>query len=445
MIYAQQTNRIKIENLLANLRGNSQLSINEYKELLERTHSFLLSNASNDTDYNLALSVICHVGDKKVTDSLIRQLLIDCIIQSRVFLYKDMTDFDNVDEMISDYDLVSQELYTLEKSNTVLTRDQKKLFDLFQTFRRVIVSAPTSFGKSRIVQELVIHNDYKNILIVLPTIALLNETYGKLKSNLAIINKYKIYNSLGNKELKFDSEFNIFILTPEKTDVLLDRHNYLNFDFFTMDEIYKVQDKDDRGKVFTNCLYRLSRLPRIHFYLIGPYFSGFSLNFIKKTNSEFKSFDSEIVQKDNFDIHQVAENAHYKVNGKEIKKLKNARSNLRNIFKAAEGQSIIYHGRQKYSTEQTAKYLIGHGKRVLSTELIDYISDNVSKEWSLVNCLKAGIAFHHGSLPKYIQTEIIDLFNSGKLDAIVCTSTIVEGVNTTAKNVIIFDQFKGPN
>src|SRR6185312_8571095 len=79
------------------------------------------------------------------------------------------------------------------------------------------------------------------------------------------------------------------------------------------------------------------------------------------------------------------------------------------------------------------------------SELIDYISENISENWSLVECLKAGIAFHHGSLPKYIQTEIIDLFNSGELDAIVCTSTIIEGVNTTAKNVIIYDQYKGPD
>jgi helicase len=445
MIYTQNTNREKIQGLLSTLRRQDGLSLKEYKELLERTHSFLLRNSSDDTDYNLGLSVICHVGDKKVEDPLICQLLIDCIVQSRVFLYADMTGIADVDHLISDFDIVGKELYTLEISDTVLTRDQKVLFDLFQTRRRIVVSAPTSFGKSRIVQELIIHNDYKNVLIVLPTIALLNETFVKLKANQEIVKRYKIYNSLGSKDTRFEPQFNIFILTPEKSDVLLDRHNYLCFDFFTMDEIYKVQEKDDRGKIFTNCLYRLSKIPGINFYLIGPYFSGFSEKFLGKTQAIFKPFESEIVQKDNFDIDGVAENGKYKVNGQEIKKLKDARKNLRNIFKTTSGQSIIYHGRQKYSTENTAKFLIEHGKRQLSAELIDYIAENVAKDWSLVNCLKAGVAFHHGSLPKYIQTEIIDLFNNGQLDAIVCTSTIVEGVNTTAKNVIIYDQYKGPN
>ena len=37
----------------------------------------------------------------------------------------------------------------------------------------------------------------------------------------------------------------------------------------------------------------------------------------------------------------------------------------------------------------------------------------------------------------------MDAFNLGKIDVIVCTSTLTEGVNTAAKNVIIFDNFKG--
>ena len=109
MIYTQNTNREKIQGLLSTLRRQDGLSLKEYKELLERTHSFLLRNSSDDTDYNLGLSVICHVGDKKVEDSLIQQLLVDCIVQSRVYLYADMTGFDNVANLMSDFDIVSKE------------------------------------------------------------------------------------------------------------------------------------------------------------------------------------------------------------------------------------------------------------------------------------------------------------------------------------------------
>ena len=48
-------------------------------------------------------------------------------------------------------------------------------------------------------------------------------------------------------------------------------------------------------------------------------------------------------------------------------------------------------------------------------------------------------------MQKHIGAAIIDYFNEGKLKYIFCTSTIIEGVNTSAKNVVIFDEKKGTN
>ena len=83
--------------------------------------------------------------------------------------------------------------------------------------------------------------------------ALLNETFVKLKNENIISGKYQLYNSLGKKDQKYRKELNLFILTPEKTDMLLDQASGLKFDFFVMDEIYKIQGEDERSKVFTNC------------------------------------------------------------------------------------------------------------------------------------------------------------------------------------------------
>lgn len=65
------------------------------------------------------------------------------------------------------------------------------------------------------------------------------------------------------------------------------------------------------------------------------------------------------------------------------------------------------------------------------------------KEWSLILVLEKGFAMHHGKLPKYVQKEILDLFNRNCFDLLFCTSTIVEGVNTNARNVIILNDKKG--
>lgn len=57
--------------------------------------------------------------------------------------------------------------------------------------------------------------------------------------------------------------------------------------------------------------------------------------------------------------------------------------------------------------------------------------------------LKNGFGMHHGKLPKYIQQEILEQFNAGTFDILFCTSTIVEGVNTDAQNMIILNSSKG--
>jgi helicase len=451
MIYDSYDNEKHIKTTLEVIKRGEYPTISDLKELLERSYQILRNDDYDDYKaYNLGLSSICHVANLKPEDGLIQALLHECVVQSRVFLYNQMIlSSKNVDVELVNYDLsvfdeFTKEFYTLENSETVLTRDQKRLFEKYQASKRLIISAPTSFGKSRIVQEIIIHNKYKNLLIVLPTIALLNETFVRFKSNPLISNRYQLYNSLGNREVTFKEEGNIFILTPEKTDLLLDQHQKIKFDFFTMDEIYKIQDGDDRSKVFTNCLYRLSKIEGINFYLIGPYFSGFSKIFQEKTNSTFILYESEIVQKDDLDISKIEPGTKYKIEKTEIKKLKSEKLNLRNVIRSISGQSLVYRGRKKYYTEITANYLIDFAKRSdLYSDLIEYIEDNISKEWSMVKCLRSGIAFHHGALPKYIQTEIIEQFNAGDLDTIVCTSTIVEGVNTTAKNVIIYDQYKG--
>ena len=75
----------------------------------------------------------------------------------------------------------------------------------------------------------------------------------------------------------------------------------------------------------------------------------------------------------------------------------------------------------------------------------EYDVNHSIDEWSLIKVLKKGFGIHHGKLPKYIQQEILEQFNKGTFDVLFCTSTIVEGVNTDAQNMIILNASKGRN
>jgi ERCC4-related helicase len=425
-----------ISKTISKLKNKSEVSVQEYKKSLELAHEIL---SSNDTEeYNLGLSVICHVATSKPKDLLIQQLLYDCIINSRIFLYSNMLQNSSKEFHSCQFEDIKRFVYTNKKTNTLLTKDQKNLLNIFDINKKLIVSAPTSFGKSRIIPEIINEYEYDNIAIVLPTIALLNETYLSLKKYSFITKKYQIINSL-MVPLK---DKNIFIFTPEKMDMFLDEKKDINIDFFVMDEIYKIQDDLGRKQIFTHCLYRLSKM-NSDFYLIGPYFNKFSESFIEKTNAKFRKYSTEIVKKDVVDISNIQNQSLYNLFGKELKKFLGKDVNLKHILSSFSEQTLIY-ARQVRTVESLAKRF-AESRNIADNNngLIDYIEESVNKKWSLINCLKKRVAFHHGKIPRYIQVEIVDLFNKGEIDYLFCTSTLIEGVNTSAKNVVIYDTLKG--
>ena len=65
--------------------------------------------------------------------------------------------------------------------NVYMHRNQKELSEMLFSGQNIIVSAPTSFGKSLLIEEVVASNNFKNIVIIQPTLALLDETRHKLQ------------------------------------------------------------------------------------------------------------------------------------------------------------------------------------------------------------------------------------------------------------------------
>src|ERR1700686_2557796 len=70
----------------------------------------------------------------------------------------------------------------------------------------------------------------------------------------------------------------------------------------------------------------------------------------------------------------------------------------------------------------------------------DWLAEHYHPDWSLVSALRKGYGIHHGSVPRSVAQALVRIFNEGGLNALICTSTLIEGVNTSAKNVFIFDK-----
>lgn len=405
--------------------------------LLERCYG-ILEYEKDEESQNACLAITCRIADGNYQSPSIQQLLDDCFTAARILPYRSFLKEKNAN--ISYVDSISKitlEGYYSTKSGTLLTSHQFDVLSKFQESRRIVVSAPTSFGKSRLLQEIILKNNYKRILVILPTIALINESYHRFSEDLRFRN-HRIYNSVTPPtEEKF-----IFILTPEKVDLLTTLQSPPSFDFFTMDEVYKVADDPERGQVFNSVLYTYSQFVP-DFYLIGPYFKSFSPSFLSKRNAKFLHYGIENVQKEIIDLPSHKHNSSVKIGNNEIKKAKGEKTNLKRVIGAIDGQTLVYTNR-KSSAESKAKAIAELNRETKKTlELSKYIKELVHPNWSLISCLERGVAFHHGAIPRYIQSEIVECFNRSEIDTLVCTTTLTEGVNTTAKNVIVLSNFKG--
>ena len=70
-------------------------------------------------------------------------------------------------------------------------------------------------------------------------------------------------------------------------------------------------------------------------------------------------------------------------------------------------------------------------------DLIALCAQVVHPEFLLQKVLRRGIAFHYGNLPLILRESIERLFTSGVIRYLVCTSTLVEGVNMSCRNIFI--------
>ncbi|MFB4202652.1 hypothetical protein KBTX_01648 [wastewater metagenome] len=423
------------------LRDKKEVSTEIIENLLIDVYRLL--DSKDERDYSRCLSAICHVANYNSSDNMVQQLLHDCIVKSRIFLYDNLLEKNNEAYFpnISFQDNLLRNFYTSQKTNTTLTRPQKEIFDSFQRNKRLVVSAPTSFGKTRIVREIILHNNYKNIAFIMPTVSLLSEQYQELRSS---VEGYTISKSSKVKVDKGKSY--ILVLTPERISAFFEENPNFEIDFFVMDEIYKVDYKldDDRFRVFSDILYRLAKTDA-DFYLAGPYISDFSKNFRERFNVELKKYSTEIVQKDYYALDNKKDKGlHYVENGS-IRIIGDKFKNLLRLVseESIDGKFLVYRYQKQYAEDTAKKFLDTWPVKPHNKELVDYLSSSVSPTWDLISCIKRGIAFHHGAMPRHIQDLIVDEFNDNSdngLNYLFCTTSLTEGINSAAKNVVIYDK-----
>ncbi len=75
--------------------------------------------------------------------------------------------------------------------------------------------------------------------------------------------------------------------------------------------------------------------------------------------------------------------------------------------------------------------------------LADLSRKGVHPGYLLAPLVERGVAFHYGNMPSLLRSEIERLFKSGKIRFLVCTSTLIEGVNLSCRMIVLRGPRKG--
>lgn len=303
----------------------------------------------------------------------------------------------------------------LEDEGFVFHAMQRVVFDRLMDGQSVVLSAPTSFGKSAITDALVASEKWDNIVIVVPTLALIDETRRRL-SRFSGIYKIVTYPNqrLGRKTL--------MVMTQER---LLEVEELPPIGLFIIDEFYKLDPIGDADRsTLLNIAWDRLRRTGAQYYLTGPNVDNLHEALPPELHENLIVTDFRTVAVDEEQVRTGDE-----------------RERLAEVCAGLEPPTLIYCKSPK-RVRQVGRWLLEDGLGANSPELAaasHWVAENYDPEWILARCLKAGIGLHHGRVPRALQHHLVRQFNGGYLKYLVCTSTLIEGVNTAARNVVIMD------
>lgn len=322
-------------------------------------------------------------------------------------------------DLLSLPDLIAMEMHRPDgMDGVVFHRMQAKVYRDLMEGRNVILSAPTSFGKSLIVDALIASGKFQNVVLIVPTIALIDETRRRLS------NKFPHFKTITHPGQAYE-ERNLFVVTQER---FLALEGMPVPDLFFIDEFYKLNDFGSRSVLLNQAIYRLMQTGS-QFYMAAPSIDALSRLLPIPVQTSLVITDYATVAADT-----------------ETVKAKNdteRRAAIKSILEKADGPALIY-CQSPQRVREVTRWLRedapseGYGPGM--PRAAEWIAANYDRRWSLPNNLQMGIGSHHGKLPRWLAQLVVEGFNDGQLGVLVCTNTLIEGVNTRAKNILILDK-----
>ena len=333
-------------------------------------------------------------------------------------------DNDNINPLYVPY----KDMWKSKMNKYVLHPYQIEILEHLENGENVVVSAPTSFGKTTSIFEYIARNKEKlnKIIAIVPTNSLKTEYFIKLQDILA--DSHKVIDNDGNiNEEKF-----CLILTHEKfIECFLEYKEYLNdIDIVIIDEIYKLKNEKDEDRIYSMSLAYLTTI-RIakQFVFMGPFIKSERFPGVEKEHIVLNYFYSPVINEINYLGDYSEERIVKEIN-------------------YSEKSMIYYSSKEKLGKAAIAiEQVMPYKEDILVKYLVNTYGKDICDNWYLVKALSKGIAINYNEIPNFIKDYMLNKYNKkdSGYNILLSTSTLLEGVNTSTKNLYITSEKNGKN
>ncbi len=312
-----------------------------------------------------------------------------------------------------------------------LHREQSNVLKALLNGEDLAISAPTSFGKSFIIDAFIAMKKPDNVVIIVPTIALADETRRRLYHKFS--GEYNIITTIG-VEL---APKNLFVFPQERALNYVDSIEYI--DILIADEFYKagkiqgrqIKSEDRRIGLLIEAISLLGKKATQRYFL-APNITELKENPFTQ-GMQFKKVDFNTVYTD-------IEYTYKSFSGNQDKELEKC-GHLERILTTETGKTLIYVNSHKSIHRVNTKILeldFNHPSSIL-TSFAFWLKESYGEDYMLAKLVQRGIGVHNGRLHRSLSQIQIRLFEKEDgLNCLVSTSSLIEGVNTSARNVVIW-------
>lgn len=428
------------------------------KDIIRRINKYTIEDDQQNA-INLLCELMNHEERKKYMD------LIYILIDS--FQLYGYTKSLNLENFKNHFGFASFE-YKLEsyKGDYIqyLNNGQLSLIETIKEEDKMIISAPTSFGKTSILIEYILNNylNLNNIIFIVPTNSLIEELYIKfLNINKQIGFQYNITVNIKNFKGK-----TIRILTPERFLTFYEYNGINNQDLIVMDETYKIESsKDLNYDVVDNRAFKFRKVLEVigksnkKVVMLSPYTynkDNSMKEYMKKYNIKEENRKKKYVEHIYHNLTNVTDfNKCFSSQNVKYKDYNNINKKVLSILEALKGEENVVYINNPSKAIEIIKLIKGNiadsetiedeRYKVFLKHLKDTYNTDGINEWYIITALKLGIGVYVSSMPRYIKREIVNLFEKGIIKTLIVTTAFIEGVNSTAKNIIITSGSTGGN